>query len=422
MTNYRYHYHDDPIVEDSAAPRSIKSKALAMIAILLVAVTVKGTFAANVGLTANGAGEFGQGIQITAACSGGTALTLKPIIAFSNTSGAGAYYLTGITVSNIPTDCYGEKFLLNVFDSSTSTALPIFNISSVDAVIIDSDGTFYTDGATDLGIKTNSTSSFTAIFRTPVATAATASRFTIQSSTASGVYWIATNQILYFDAGMTTSYAGTGNTVTNLGTGGAANNGTISNAIYNSNGYFSFGQNRGISYPRAIGDDFTLAVWFRINACGVGAPGGGSQAFDSGDGQLLSGSFGGAASDWDMSLYNCYLGFQTGSSGGGEETTWASSAVTPNIWHYAVAARTKASGRTDLYVDGTLVGTRATSSLTNTRSLTAQATQGIGYDTDWGSYNRYFNGDIAVVQEYSSILTQGQIQTNYNALRARYGN
>lgn len=420
MSKYRYQYHDDPVVEVAPTRLPAKGKALALIVIALVAA--KGTFAANINLTSGGPAEFGQGIQVTAACSGSTALTIKPIVAFANQANSGSYQLTGITVSNIPTSCYGNQFLLNVYDSSTSTSLPLFNSSSKDVVIIDDNGTFYTDGSSDLGIKTNSTSSFTAIFRTPVASAASASKFTIQSSPSSGTYWITSNQVLYLDAGMSSSYSGSGNTFTNLGTLGSSNNGTISNAIYNSNGYFSFGQSRGISYPRAIGDDFTLAVWFRINACGVGAPGGGSQAFDSGDGQLLSGSFGGAANDWDMSLYNCYLGLQTGSSGGGEETTWATSAVTPNVWHYAVAARTKATGRTDLYVDGTLVGTRVTSGLTNNKSLTAQPTQGIGYDTDWGSYNRYFNGDIAVVQEYNSILTQSQIQINYNALRARYGN
>ncbi len=424
MQNADY-YNDDPVVEPQV---SRKRKAPYLIFLLLIsAFFLRGTFAANIGLNNSGTLEFGQGVQVLAACSGSTPLTIKPVISFSNVSGAGSYKLTGITVSNIPSSCFGEKFQINAYSETATAPLSLFNSTSTNVVVINDSGTYYTDGAADLGITTNSSTSFTAIFRTPVAEATSAYKFTVQSDVATGTYWITANQQLYFDASNTGSYSRSGSTFVNLGLAGSSKNGTISSATFsttNSPGHFSFGQSKGISYPRTItGDDFTIAVWFRMNACDGGSrPGAGTMAFDSAGGQLVSASLGGAADDWDFSSISCYLGFQTGSAGGGEETIWANSAFTPNEWHYAVATRVKATGKTDLYIDGVLVGGRASSSLTNGRTLTGNSTQGIGYDTDWGSSQRYLLGDIAVVQQYNSVLTLSEIQTNYNALRSRYGN
>lgn len=415
------------MVEPVQTLRGAPKKVLALLAIVLTGLTLKTTLAANISLTSGGPTEFGQGIQVVAACAGSTPLTIKPLVTFSNTTGAGSYKLTGITVSNIPSTCFGEQFLINAYGDTATAPLSLYNSSSTNVVVINDSGTYYTDGATDLGIATNSTTSFTATFRTPVAEATSAYKFTVQSSVASGTYWISANQQLYFDASNTGSYSRSGNTFVNLGLAGTSKNGTISNAPFalsGTPGYFSFGQSKGISYPRTItGDDFTIGVWFRMNACDGGSrPGTGTMAFDSSGGQLVSASVGGSADDWDFSSISCYLGFQTGSSGGGEETIWANSAFTPNVWHYAVATRHKATGKTDLYIDGVSVGGRATSSLTNGRTLSGNATQGIGYDTDWGNTQRYLLGDIAVVHQYNSILSLSDIQTNYNALRSRYGN
>lgn len=422
---YRYEYFDDPIQELPAATRRASRKSLAILAILLAGFSIKTTFAANIGLNSGGASEFGQGVQVLAACAGSTPLTIAPITSFSNTTGAGSYKLTGIRISNIPSGCYGDQLQINVYGETTTAPLALFNTSSTNVIVINDGGTFYTDGSTDLGVQTNSSSSVTLTFRTPVAEATSAYKFTVQSSLASGTYWISANQALYFDASNRSSYSGSGNTFVNLGTDGTAKNGTISSATFsttNSPGHFSFGQNKGINYPRTItGDDFTIGVWFRVNACDGGARPTG-QAFDSANGQLLSASVGGAANDWDFAAISCYLGFQTGSSGGGEETIWANSSFTPNVWHYAVATRVKATGLTDLYIDGVDIGGRASSSLTSGRTLSGGATQGIGYDTDFGIGNRYLLGDIAIVHLYNSVLSPNDIQTNYLALRSRYGN
>lgn len=423
VPRYRHTYSDDPIVEDLPQKRTSR-KGLVVVALFLFAFSLKGTFAANISLTNGGNAEFGQGVQILASCAGSTPLTITPITTFSNSAGAGSYLLSGLTISNIPTSCYGQQFLINAYADTATAPLALFNTSSTDAVIIDSDGTFFTDGSADLGVKTNSNTSVTITFRTPVAQASRTSKFTVQSSANSGTYWVSADQQIYFDASSTSSYSGSGNTWINTGLAGTSKNATISNATFSrvsTPGHFTFGQNKGISYPKTVGDDFTIAVWFRVNACDGGArPGVGTMAFDSTQGQLVSASIGGSASDWDFATISCYLGFQTGSNTGGEETLWASTAFTPNVWHYGVVTRTKSTGRNDLYLDGVNVGTRISSSLTANQNL-GNSTQGIGYDTDWGSTQRYFLGDIAVVQQYSTILTQADVQKNYNALRARYG-
>jgi hypothetical protein len=127
--------------------------------------------------------EFGQGVKIVTACSGTTSLRLTPISSFVNSSGSGAYYFSSVTVANIPSDCQGNDFMINAYDSSGNSPLAIFNSTSTRAVVYNNAGTFQLGIGTTVGTSiTSGSGTFTLTFTTPVATSGTVSRIALQSS------------------------------------------------------------------------------------------------------------------------------------------------------------------------------------------------------------------------------------------------
>lgn len=126
---------------------------------------------------------------MVAACSGSNSLTVTPNSAFTNASNSGTFYLGSVTVSGIPTTCYGSEFLINAFGATSSAPLALYNSTSTDAVIGNNQGTFTSQGSqSGLSVTTNSTSSFTVNFTNPVATSANFVKLTIQSRIANFAY------------------------------------------------------------------------------------------------------------------------------------------------------------------------------------------------------------------------------------------
>lgn len=139
------------------------------------------TYAANISINTSGGTEFGQGILKTVACSGDTALSIKPTATFVNSS-TPAYYLSKITVSNVPSTCYGKDFTIKVYDTSTAAALNYLGANSSIANIYNSSGTFSVNKGAGYTINTLSTSSFEINITNPVMQTSVSSRFTIEST------------------------------------------------------------------------------------------------------------------------------------------------------------------------------------------------------------------------------------------------
>ena len=155
---------------------------LALSALAVVgALFLQNTLAANISIGTGSQIEFGQGVQVTAACSGSDVLTVTPNSSFTNASGAGAYYLNSVTVSGIPSSCQGVDFNLSFFDSSTSTALPTFATSKSVATIWNNAGTFQVGSGSAEATITSGSGTFTITFPSPVALASSVSRVTLQS-------------------------------------------------------------------------------------------------------------------------------------------------------------------------------------------------------------------------------------------------
>ena len=175
-------YHDDPTDLDKITD---KKKLSPFVAFFLLIVTgsyfVQTTLAANISLNPGGRVEFGQGIYATVACSGANNLTVTPNSTFVNASGGGAYYFSSVTVSNIPSNCYGKDFIINAYDITESAPLALFNSTSKNVVVYNNFGTFQLGaGSTGMNISSGS-GTFTATFVSPVATSASVFRITIQS-------------------------------------------------------------------------------------------------------------------------------------------------------------------------------------------------------------------------------------------------
>jgi hypothetical protein len=155
---------------------------LALGALVIVgALFLQNTLAANISLSSGANVEFGQGVQVTAACSGSNTLTLTPNSSFVNSSGNGSYYLNSITVSGIPSSCHGVDFNISVYDSTTSTALPIFATTKTVASIWNNAGTFQVGSGSSEASVTSGSGTFTITFPSPVALASQVSRVTLQS-------------------------------------------------------------------------------------------------------------------------------------------------------------------------------------------------------------------------------------------------
>lgn len=176
-------YYDDPVQESKGARKNFKG-VLALILLVVAGGTyLQTTLAANISLNSGSRVEFGQGVSMVAACSGANSLTVTPNSEFVNASGSGAYYLKSITVSGIPAECNGDDFQISAYDSTTSTALPIFGETKTVASIWNNGGSFQ-GGKGWLGSTiTSGSGTFTVNFTTPVALASNVAKLTLQSTT-----------------------------------------------------------------------------------------------------------------------------------------------------------------------------------------------------------------------------------------------
>lgn len=219
-------YHDDPVILEHNSKKKLPS----ILALLLLVVGgtffIQTTLASNVSLNAGSPIEFGQGLTATTACSGATNLTLTANSTFTNSSGAGAFYFSSVTVSNIPSSCYGVDFTISAYDNTSSTPLALFNSTSTSAVVYNNTGTFSRGiGSTGMTVVSN-TGTFTATFTTPVAQSSNVFKLTIESGAHTAFYEVGDTGpgggkvFYYLAAGFK---CGSGFTTTGSPTGGLCN-------------------------------------------------------------------------------------------------------------------------------------------------------------------------------------------------------
>lgn len=179
------YYYDDPNLV-SEPKRNSRFRKISASLIILVGggLLIQTTLAANISLNSGSPIQFGQGITQTTACSGSTNLTITPNSSFSNASSSGSHKFSSVTVSNIPAGCSGVDFKISAYDSTNASPLALFNTTSAAAYVYNNSGSYsagiFSNGLT---VSTNSSSSFTATFATPVALSANVFKITLESLT-----------------------------------------------------------------------------------------------------------------------------------------------------------------------------------------------------------------------------------------------
>lgn len=156
---------------------------LAGIVLTIAALYSGTTYAANITIGTNGTVEFGQGVLVTAACSGNTSLTLTPKASFVNVAGGGSLKFSDVTVSNIPSSCRGIVFHFSSYsETSTSPLILAGGALTTASVFMKSDSTFVlVNGSGDISIQTLSSSSFKVTFVTPASNANLVYKMTLES-------------------------------------------------------------------------------------------------------------------------------------------------------------------------------------------------------------------------------------------------
>jgi formylglycine-generating enzyme required for sulfatase activity len=209
--------------------------------------------------------------------------------------------------------------------------------------------------------------------------------------------------VLWLDAGIAPSYAGSGTTWTDIS--GNRNNGTLTNGpTYNSsnggsivfdgvNDYISTVFNRGI-----LGNQTTLSCWFKYSGTAGrtyspifgGIDGGGTEFFVGKD------------------AGNTNIGVQDGNYNAAFVT--GSNAFNGDYHHIAY---TYENGTGKIYLDGVLRNTGSFTKCNDAEQIT------IGYEAELSGY--LFVGNIALVNIYSRVLSSSEVLQNFNAQKALFG-
>jgi len=211
---------------------------------------------------------------------------------------------------------------------------------------------------------------------------------------------------VHLDAGNSKSYGGTGTTWTDMS--GNGNNFTNSNVTYNAAGYFTYNGTTSGSISGTPSNftfdsgSYTVCAWFRPHTVSPAA-----------NMAVVTDNFGPEVGIWVLTNGNA-TNYAYGASG---------TAATANEWCYSCfTGSAGAPNGTDTYTisgynNGEFIST-ATGTVGNGMNdwpLT------LGYDQQSGTPTAYFDGDIAIVQIYQTILTASEIKQNFNSHRKRFG-
>jgi hypothetical protein len=219
---------------------------------------------------------------------------------------------------------------------------------------------------------------------------------------------VTTGLQFHLDAGNASSYSGSGSTWTDLAGSGLTT--TLYNSpTYNSSngGYLSFvasnSQYAQTSDPLSELTTWTIEVWHYYNGItDEGSPCILTDIYDS-EGVNINfflGSFTVLAPGLQVGFYKNNFFITSGET------------LPANGWYHLVG--TYDGSNVKLYVNNTLTQTQAQNETPTTGGI------GIRFMRTW-NFNQYWGGGLAVVRIYAGALTTGQIATNYNASKTRFG-
>jgi hypothetical protein len=181
-----------------SAPKKSNMKSLAGLATVAAVAVLGSTLAANISLGSGAALEFGQGVQVTAACD--NAITLSPKVTFVNGSNP-VFMLSTVSFSDVDTrtasstltsggtGCAGKTLQLNAYGDTSATPLQIATAGASTAVSVATIGIATNSITTSAGFTVagvaNTGTALTAFdlgINTPSATSGAVYKLTLQSN------------------------------------------------------------------------------------------------------------------------------------------------------------------------------------------------------------------------------------------------
>ena len=190
--------------ENAPAPRKAVAKksnlkSLAGLATVAAVAVLGSTLAANISLGTGSTLEFGQGVQVTAACD--NAITLSPKVTFVNNSTNPQFYFSTVSFSDVDarpagqgttvnggTGCQDRILTLNAYGDSSAIPVSFATVSNalVSSATIGINSTTPTTSAgftiSASANQASATSSFDLGISTPAATSGAIYKLTLQSS------------------------------------------------------------------------------------------------------------------------------------------------------------------------------------------------------------------------------------------------
>lgn len=240
----------------------------------------------------------------------------------------------------------------------------------------------------------------------------------------SGSSIITEGLVLHLDASNSSSYGGSGDTWSDISSN--SNNATRTDpneVVFNSNGWFDWTDGPGSDNTQGgftlpgnsftLGANFTIEVWNYYDSPDAPA----QRPWEGGN--LWTNS---ADNDWNSGAgnnngllfgYNS-MRYKKASNNGETQLTYSSNPTT-QVWHQHVLVAD--SGTATVYVDKNSAG-----SVSDFRTYTqSNGTLGVGIADRYSIYRGEYLGFISVVRVYTQSLTLGEITTNYDAHKDRYG-
>jgi hypothetical protein len=233
-------------------------------------------------------------------------------------------------------------------------------------------------------------------------------------ATIGGANIIRNGLVLELEAASRNSYPGSGTVWTDLS--GNNNNGTlIASPTYSSNnaGIFSFNgtnQYATLGTPSTINNltTPTVSAWAKFNAVNIAV----ANAIT-----IYEKGYDGTYEGFCLRIVNPNLLQVSTYILSGNQTFGATAPIATVIgaWYNVVGQYTGTAW--NLYINGDL----SNSSITATGPQASTAPISIGAASISGTYQRFLNGDISLVQVYNRALSATEIQQNYNAQKSRFG-
>jgi len=207
--------------------------------------------------------------------------------------------------------------------------------------------------------------------------------------------------VFSFDAKNPKCYSGSG---TNCSDSIIQNAGLVEGgATYNSDGYFSFVTDDYLRFPNDTSLDnqsFSVEVFARTNSLSQNG-----FWFEKGT----------VNTQYSLFQSGSVILFRSDPNNTNMINITTANYLNTTDWFHIVGTCT--SGSQVLYIDGVSVGTGTTSGTFSTNSGGMSIGAYGGYS---GNKSYYYNGDIGVVRVYSKVLSQVEVQQNFQALRGRY--